>query len=82
MNITKAKQAVKIWILDHSESWAPSTQNNKSRLQLHCISEASVESPPSEFPSLVESPPSESPSLVESPPAESPSESPPTEFSD
>ena len=37
MNITEAKQAVKIWILDRGESWAPSTQNNKSRLQLHCI---------------------------------------------
>jgi hypothetical protein len=35
MNITEAKQAVKIWILDRGESWAPSTQNNKSRLQLH-----------------------------------------------
>jgi hypothetical protein len=37
MNITDAKKAVKIWILDRIESWAPSTQNNKTRLQLHCI---------------------------------------------
>jgi hypothetical protein len=37
MNITDAKKAVKIWILDRSESWGPSTQNNKTRLQLHCI---------------------------------------------
>jgi hypothetical protein len=37
MNITEAKQAVKIWILDRGESWGPSTQNNKSRLQLHCL---------------------------------------------
>jgi hypothetical protein len=36
-NITDAKRAVKIWILDHGESWAPSTQNNKIRLQLHCL---------------------------------------------
>jgi hypothetical protein len=37
INITEGKQAIKIWILDHSESWAPSTQNNKTQLQLHCI---------------------------------------------
>jgi hypothetical protein len=37
MNIIEAKQAIKIWILDCGESWAPSTQNNKSRLQLYCI---------------------------------------------
>ena len=36
-NITDAKKAVKIWILDRGESWGPSTQNNKTRLQLHCI---------------------------------------------
>jgi hypothetical protein len=36
-NITDAKRAVKIWILDRGESWAPSTQNNKFRLQLHCL---------------------------------------------
>jgi hypothetical protein len=37
MNITDAKKAVKIWILDRGESWGPSTHNNKTRLQLHCI---------------------------------------------
>jgi hypothetical protein len=36
-NITNAKKAVKIWILDCGESWAYSTQNNKTRLQLHCL---------------------------------------------
>jgi hypothetical protein len=36
-NIADAKQAVKTWILDHGESWAPSTHNNKTRLQLHCL---------------------------------------------
>jgi hypothetical protein len=34
-NITDAKKAVKIWILDRGESWGPST--HKTRLQLHCI---------------------------------------------
>jgi hypothetical protein len=37
VNIADAKKAVKIWILDRSESWAPSDQNNKTRLQLHCL---------------------------------------------
>jgi hypothetical protein len=36
-NITDAKKAVKIWILDCGESWASSTQNNKTRLQLQCL---------------------------------------------
>ena len=31
-NITDTKKAVKIWILDCGESWASSTQNNKTRL--------------------------------------------------
>jgi hypothetical protein len=37
MNIKNAKKAVKIWILDRGESWDSSSQNNKTRLQLHCI---------------------------------------------
>jgi hypothetical protein len=37
MNITDAKKAVKIWILDRGKFWGLSTQNNKTRLQLHCI---------------------------------------------
>jgi hypothetical protein len=37
MNIADTKKAVKIWILDRGESWGPSAQNNKTRLQLHCI---------------------------------------------
>jgi hypothetical protein len=37
MNMTDAKKAVKVWILDRGESWGPSTHNNKTRLQLHCI---------------------------------------------
>jgi hypothetical protein len=37
MNISDAKKAIKIWILDRGESWGPTTQNNKTRLQLHCI---------------------------------------------
>jgi MULE transposase domain len=37
MNIKDAKQAVKIWLLDRGESWSNSSQNNKARLQLHCI---------------------------------------------
>jgi MULE transposase domain len=36
-NIIDAKKAVKIWILDRGESWGHATQNNKTRLQLHCI---------------------------------------------
>jgi hypothetical protein len=36
-NIIDAKKAVKIWILDCGESWAPSSQNNKARLQLYCL---------------------------------------------
>jgi hypothetical protein len=36
-NINDAKKAIKIWILDHGESWAPSNHSNKTRLQLHCI---------------------------------------------
>jgi hypothetical protein len=36
-NISDAKKAVKIWILDRGESWAPSNQSNKIRLQLHCL---------------------------------------------
>ena len=37
MNISDAKKAIKIWILDRGESWGHATQNNKTRLQLHCI---------------------------------------------
>jgi hypothetical protein len=37
-NITDAKKAVKTWILDHGESWAPSTHNKKTRLNLRCLS--------------------------------------------
>jgi MULE transposase domain len=37
LNIADAKKAVKIWILDRGESWAPSNQSNKTRLQLHCL---------------------------------------------
>jgi hypothetical protein len=37
MNISDAKKAIKIWILDRGESWGDSSQNNKTRLQLHCI---------------------------------------------
>jgi hypothetical protein len=33
-DIASAKKAVKIWIHERGESWAPSTQNNKTRLQL------------------------------------------------
>jgi hypothetical protein len=36
-NITDAKKAVKIWILDRGEAWVPSNQSNKIRLQLHCL---------------------------------------------
>ena len=35
--MANAKKAVKIWILDRGESWGRYTQNNKTRLQLHCI---------------------------------------------
>ena len=37
MNIADAKKAVKTWLLDQGESWANSDQNNKNRLQLHCL---------------------------------------------
>jgi hypothetical protein len=38
INITEAKKAVKIWILDRGESWGTRpSQNNKACLQLHCI---------------------------------------------
>ena len=37
MNISDAKKAVKIWILDRGELQSIATQNNKTRLQLHCI---------------------------------------------
>jgi hypothetical protein len=37
INMSDAKKAIKIWILDRGESWASSTQNNKTRLQLHCL---------------------------------------------
>ena len=36
-NVTDEKKAVKIWILDCGKSWGRYTQNNKTRLQLHCI---------------------------------------------
>jgi hypothetical protein len=36
-NIADAKKAVKTWILDRGESWAPSNKSNKIRLLLHCI---------------------------------------------
>jgi hypothetical protein len=36
-NPADAKKAIKIWILDRGESWGRYTQNNKTRLQLHCI---------------------------------------------
>jgi hypothetical protein len=41
-NITDAKISVKIWILDRGESWAPSNQSNKTRLQLHCLLSSST----------------------------------------
>jgi hypothetical protein len=37
INIANAKKAVKIWILDRGESWGYVTQNNKTKLQLHCL---------------------------------------------
>jgi hypothetical protein len=37
INFSDAKKAVKIWILDRGESWGLTTQNNKTRLQLHYI---------------------------------------------
>jgi hypothetical protein len=40
MDIANAKKAVKTWILDNGESWALSTQNNKTCLQLHCLSKS------------------------------------------
>jgi hypothetical protein len=36
-NINDAKKAVKIWILDHGESWGPYTLSNQVRLQLYCL---------------------------------------------
>ena len=36
-NATDAKKAIKILILDRGESWGRPSQNNKTRLQLHCI---------------------------------------------
>jgi hypothetical protein len=38
-DIASAKKAVKIWIHERGESWAPSTQNNKTRLQLLALFE-------------------------------------------
>jgi hypothetical protein len=35
--LPEAKKAVKVWILGRGESWAPTDQNNKRRLQLHCL---------------------------------------------
>jgi hypothetical protein len=35
--LPEAKKAAKIWILDRGESWAPTDQNNKHRLQLRCL---------------------------------------------
>jgi hypothetical protein len=40
IDIANAKKAVKTWILDHAESWAPSPHNDKRRLQLHCLSKS------------------------------------------
>jgi hypothetical protein len=37
MNMSDAKKAIKIWILDRGESWGIPSQNNQTRLQLHCI---------------------------------------------
>jgi hypothetical protein len=37
IDITSAKKAARTWILDRGESWAPSNQDNKTRLQLHCL---------------------------------------------
>ena len=37
LDIVDAKKAVKIWILDRGESWAPANESNKIRLQLHCL---------------------------------------------
>ena len=37
MNITDIKKAVKTWLLNQGESQANSNQNNKNRLQLHCL---------------------------------------------
>jgi hypothetical protein len=38
IDITDTKKAVKTWILDRAESWAPSPHNDKRRLQLYCLS--------------------------------------------
>jgi hypothetical protein len=40
MDIANAKKAVKTWILDHGESWALSTRNNKTCIQLNCLSKS------------------------------------------
>jgi hypothetical protein len=37
INMSDAKKAVKIWLLDRGESWGIPTQNNKTCLQLPCI---------------------------------------------
>ena len=37
-NIADAKKAIKTWILDRYESWAPAHHNDKKRLQLNCRS--------------------------------------------
>ena len=36
-DIVDAKKAVKIWILNCGESWAPANKSNKIQLQLHCL---------------------------------------------
>jgi hypothetical protein len=40
VNIADAKKAVKTWILDRGESWAPTPHNDKTRLLLHCLSKS------------------------------------------
>ena len=37
MDIASAKKAARTCILDRGESWALSNQDNKTRLQLHCL---------------------------------------------
>jgi hypothetical protein len=39
-NIADAKKAVKTWILDRHESWAPAHHNDRKRLQLNCRSKS------------------------------------------
>jgi hypothetical protein len=39
-NIADAKKAIKTWILDRHESWAPAHHNDKKRLQLNCRSKS------------------------------------------